>query len=68
MPEYIVYVVKGEVTAHKGSEKPVKLKQHQLIYATDSITVKKGGEVTLSDKNGTSFVLNTHLQPNQDIS
>ncbi|MGZ5245290.1 MAG: hypothetical protein ACXWD4_15320 [Bacteroidia bacterium] len=59
MPDYIVYLVKGEVTTHKGTGKPVKVKQHQFIYGPETITVKQGAEVTLSDKSGASFVLNS---------
>ncbi len=57
LPEYVVYLVKGEVTVHKGKTKPVKVKQHQFIYATETLTIKQGGEVTLSNKEGNSFAL-----------
>lgn len=59
MPDYIVYMVKGDVTSQKGKAGPVKVKQNQLLYAAETLTLKQGAEITLSNKEGVGFVLNT---------
>lgn len=59
LPDYIVYLVKGEVTARGKNEAPVPLKQNQFIYSSQTILVTKGAEITLSNKEGASFVLNS---------
>src|SRR5918993_5963426 len=59
MPDYVVYLVKGDVTVQNGKASSVKAKQHQLIYAGETLTLKQGAEITLSNKEGASFVLNS---------
>jgi len=58
MPDYFVYLVKGEATAQKGNTKPVRLKQHQLLFSSEIIELKKDAELTLSNKEAKYLVLN----------
>ncbi|MEO8150650.1 MAG: hypothetical protein ABI723_23665 [Bacteroidia bacterium] len=59
LPDYYVYLVMGDATLTKPGKKPVIIKQKQLIYKNDVVTLKKGTDVTLSDKDGNFWVLNT---------
>ena len=61
LPDYYVYLVNGDATLTntKSGGKPVVIKQKQLVYKADIITLKKGMEITLVDKNASFLVLNT---------
>ena len=58
-PDYYVYMVTGDVTIIKPGAKPIAVEQKQLVYKNDVIAVKKGGEITLLDKDANYFLLNT---------
>ncbi|MBL7737602.1 MAG: hypothetical protein JNK14_00155 [Chitinophagaceae bacterium] len=58
-PDYCIYLVSGEVLIAGKGKKPVTAKPRQLVYNTDSFTLKKGAEITLVDMNGGFFVLNS---------
>jgi hypothetical protein len=59
LPDYYVYLVTGTATITKTGEKPVTIKQKELVYKNDVISLKKGAELTLVDKNASFLVLNT---------
>ncbi len=59
LPDYCVYLVKGEVTVAKGNSKPVRLKQNQFLYKNEIILLSKNAELTLINKNDRLLVLNT---------
>ena len=58
LPDYYVYLITGEATITRPGGKPAGIKQSQLVYKNDIITLKKGAEVTLVDKDASFFVLN----------
>ncbi len=57
-PEYYIYLVKGNVTVNKATTKAVKVKQSQLIYKDDIITIGPNSEVSLANKKSEFIVLN----------
>lgn len=57
MPEYVVYLVKGDVMVQKNNSVPEKVKQHRFLYRPETLILKPGAEVTLSNKDGISFHL-----------
>lgn len=59
MPDYYVYLVSGEATIIKPGAKPMAVRQNQLVYKNDVITLIKGAELTLVDKDAAFLVLNT---------
>ncbi len=59
LPNYYVYLVKGDVYVKRDKQKSVKLKPKDFIYPTDRIEIKKDGvDLRLSDKEGTLVQLN----------
>ena len=59
LPDYYVYLVSGEATITKPGAKPMAVRQNQLVYKNDVITLVKGTELTLVDKDAAFLVLNT---------
>jgi hypothetical protein len=57
LPDYYVFLVKGDVTVTKPGIKPVPVKQNSFIYKADIINLKNGAEITLADKDQNFFVL-----------
>lgn len=58
-PEYYVSLVTGKAILARPGNKPVTLKQKELVYTKDNIVLERGTEVTLVDKAGNYLVLNT---------
>ena len=59
LPEYYVYLVKGDITVQKPNKKTEKIKQKQLLFKEDILTLTKNSEVTLVNKDANYLVLNT---------
>lgn len=59
LPDYCVYLVKGEVTLTKGNAKPIAIKQNQFLYKNDVLTLPKNSEITVINKDDKLLVLNT---------
>jgi hypothetical protein len=59
LPDYYVYLVSGNASITKQGAAPVAVKQNQLVYKTDVITLNKTSEITLVDKEAVFLVLNT---------
>ena len=57
MPDYYIFLVKGDVSVSKPGGKPVLLKQNVFIYKDQVIILKKDAELTLSDRDQNFFVL-----------
>lgn len=57
LPDYYVFLIKGNANVISSGGKPVPLKQNGFIYTSDAIDLKTGAEVTLSDKELRFFVL-----------
>jgi len=58
LPDYYVYLVTGDVTITKPGKAPLAVKQKDLIFKNDILTLKKGTSVTLVDKDASFVVLN----------
>ena len=58
IPEYYVYLVKGDITVQKANKKVEKIKQKDLIFKEDVLTLPKNSEVTLVNKDASYVVLN----------
>ena len=59
LPDYCVYLVKGQVTIAKPNTRPVQIKQNQFLYKSEVLTLAKNSEVTLINKADKLLVLNT---------
>ena len=59
LPDYCVYLVKGDVTLKKGNAKPVPVKQNQFLYKNEILSIAKNSELTLINKDDKLLVLNT---------
>ena len=59
LPDYYVDLVTGGVTLSRPGGKSEAVKYKQLIYKTDKITVAKGAELTLVDRDAGFYVINT---------
>jgi hypothetical protein len=59
LPEYYVYLVKGDVTLLKPNKKSEKIKQKHLIFKEDVLAIPANSEVTLVNKDANYIVLNT---------
>ncbi|MES3017426.1 MAG: hypothetical protein V4721_06585 [Bacteroidota bacterium] len=57
-PEYYVYLVRNSVSVEKFGEKKIPVKQNQLIYKGEIVSLKENSELTLVDKEGNFIVLN----------
>jgi hypothetical protein len=62
LPDYYVYLVTGEVTITKPGAKPVPVKQKDLVYKNDILTLKKGMSVTLVDRDASFLTLNSPIK------
>src|SRR5450631_1880678 len=58
-PDYCVYIVKGEVTITKAGSGPLQVKQKQLLYKNELLSLAKNSEVTLINKEDKLLVWNT---------
>ncbi len=58
LPDYYVDLVTGIATITRPGGKPVAAKQKQLVYKNDKVTLVKGAELTLVDRDAGFFVLN----------
>jgi hypothetical protein len=58
LPDYYVYLVKGNVSVVKPGAKPAIVKQNQYLYKNDMLTIAKNAEVTLVNRDGKMLVLN----------
>lgn len=56
---YLVYLVKGDVTVKAGKTTPKPVKQNQFIVPSDVVNLSSTAELTLADKDGNTFVLNS---------
>ncbi len=59
LPDYYVYLVKGEASIANPGKKLVVLKQKQLVFKNDRLSIKKGAELTLVDRNAHYYVIKT---------
>ena len=59
IPEYYVYLVKGDVMVQKPGKKSEKIKQKYLIFKDDILLLPKNAEVTLVNKDANYVVLNS---------
>jgi len=57
LPDYYIFLIKGEANLIKPAAKPIPVKPNSFIYTSDVIEVKKGAEITLADKSQQFFVL-----------
>ena len=69
LPDYYVFLVKGDVKVTKPGARPIAAKQNSFIYKADVIDLKKGAEVTLADKDENFFVLRSPgIYPAKDVA
>src|ERR1700704_5317743 len=59
LPEYCVYVVKGNVTVNTAGSKPQKINQNQYLFNNQVLSISKSSEITLINKDAKLLVLNT---------
>ena len=59
LPDYYVYLVKGNASITNSGKKPVIVKQKQLVFKSDMLSVGKGAELTLVDRNANYYVVKT---------
>jgi hypothetical protein len=59
LPEYYVFLVKGDVTLLKPNKKSEKVKQKHLLFKDDVLAIPLNSEVTLVNKDANYIVLNT---------
>jgi hypothetical protein len=59
LPDYCVYLIKGQATIASGNSKPVPVKQNQFLFKNEVLTLLKNSEITLINKEDKLFVLNT---------
>ena len=59
MPEYCVYLVKGDVTVNNTGQNPQKIKQNQYLFNDQVLLLRKSSEITLINKDAKLLVLNT---------
>lgn len=59
LPDYCVYLVKGGVSIAKLHSKPSPVKQNQLLYKDEVLTLPKNSEITLINKDDKLLVFNT---------
>ena len=59
LPEYCVYLVKGDVTVNTAGSKPQKINQNQYLFNNQVLSLSKSSEITLINKDAKLLVLNT---------
>ena len=59
IPDYYVFLVKGDVEVSRPGTKAVLLKQNNFVFKDQIIHLKEKAEITLSDNNQNFFVLKT---------
>ena len=59
LPDYYVYLVKGNASITNAGKKPVLVKQKQLVFKNDMLSIGKGAELTLVDRNANYYVIKT---------
>lgn len=58
IPEYYVYLVKGDIKIVHLKSKPVLLKQNSLVFKDDELILTKNSEVTLVNRDSKYLVIN----------
>jgi hypothetical protein len=58
LPEYCVYLVKGNVTINTAGLKPQKINQNEYLFNNQVLSVGKSSEITLINKDAKLLVLN----------
>ena len=56
LPDYYIYLVKGNASITNAGKKPVMVKQKQLVFKNDVLSIGKGAELTLVDRNANYYV------------
>lgn len=59
LPDYYIYLVKGNASITNAGKKPVMVKQKQLVFKNDVLSIGKGAELTLVDRNANYYVIKT---------
>jgi hypothetical protein len=59
LPEYCVYVVKGNVTVNTAGSQPQKINQNEYLFNNQVLSISKSSEITLINKDAKLLVLNT---------
>lgn len=59
LPDYYVYLIKGNASIANAGKKPVMVKQKQLVFKNDVLSIGKGAELTLVDRNANYYVIKT---------